>query len=291
LDDLESEYKKAKEKWGVIYGLYKEAVDECNAAHEKMQAVYEETDRPRAILNEEFIKLQQAIESHDRIWNEYRKFRDSHVDKINELNAELDNLDQEIRKCCHMARACYVSSDKNMAHEWSNKKDEHVKRRNELNRELNQYVNDIKEKKQAAETSAPRVDASDYKKAKENFARVKPKFDSAKNAFEEKRAERNRLANEREQARRELDEAKASYYKQFEHKYEGFLDTAEIPTSERKRTIVVKKSNKNIHLYYGGVGKSDGYGHAHVVLDNNEKVYARKPFEHHGSQNFVDNNC
>ena len=43
----------------------------------------------------------------------------------------------------------------------------------------------------------------------------------------------------------------------------------------------------NTNIYFGGVGKPDGLGHGHYVMDPGGNVtYRRDPFDPHGAQNF-----
>lgn len=42
-------------------------------------------------------------------------------------------------------------------------------------------------------------------------------------------------------------------------------------------------------IYFGGVGKPDGPGHGHYVMDQKGNVtYRREPFDPHGAQNFEE---
>ena len=46
-------------------------------------------------------------------------------------------------------------------------------------------------------------------------------------------------------------------------------------------------SNGNTNIYFGGVGKPNGPGHGHYVMDRSGEVtYKRDPFDPHGAQNF-----
>ncbi len=41
------------------------------------------------------------------------------------------------------------------------------------------------------------------------------------------------------------------------------------------------------HVFFGGVGSPDGFGHGHYVVENNRAVYRRDPFRPHGPHNFI----
>lgn len=51
----------------------------------------------------------------------------------------------------------------------------------------------------------------------------------------------------------------------------------------------MKDSDGNTNIYFGGIGKPDGPGHGHYVMDQYGTVtYMRNPSDPHGTQNFTD---
>ena len=58
---------------------------------------------------------------------------------------------------------------------------------------------------------------------------------------------------------------------------------------ERSNTKIVKKADGTTQVYHGGLGKGDGLGHGHTVLDQfGKKTYDRGVFAKHGHQNYTD---
>ena len=96
------------------------------------------------------------------------------------------------------------------------------------------------------------------------FQRAKDDFNSAKRAFDSAKAEHERAQTEFKRAKTDFDSSAKAY-----------------------SVWVSTDSNGNTNIYFGGVGKPNGPGHGHYVMDRSGKVtYKRDPFDPHGAQNF-----
>lgn len=86
-----------------------------------------------------------------------------------------------------------------------------------------------------------------------------------------------------------LEQVRASGKKRREDK-KSIAEKAGVPFQYRDNVWISKDSDGNTNIYFGGVGKPDGPGHGHYVMDQNGNVtYRREPFDPHGAQNFEEN--
>jgi hypothetical protein cdiviTM7_02549 len=85
-----------------------------------------------------------------------------------------------------------------------------------------------------------------------------------------------------------LEQVRASSKKRREDK-KSIAAKAGVPFQYRDNVWISKESDGNINIYFGGVGKPDGPGHGHYVMDQHGTVtYRREPFDPHGAQNFEE---
>ena len=140
--------------------------------------------------------------------------------------------------------------------------------------------------------------------ARERFDAVKPAFQAAKSefacarqAFQSAKAEHERAQTEFKRAKAEFDscaqafqarlnELKAMNRKRREDK-KSIAAKAGVPLQYQDNVWISTDSDGNTNIYFGGVGKPDGPGHGHYVMDQHGTVtYRRDPFDPHGAQNF-----
>ena len=133
--------------------------------------------------------------------------------------------------------------------------------------------------------------------SKPAFQRAKDDFSSAKRAFDSAKDEHERAQMEFKRAKADFDScAKAFRYRLEKVKTEGqkrredkksIAAKAGVPHQYRDNVLVSTDSSGNTNIYFGGVGKPNGPGHGHYVMDRNGNVtYKRDPFDPHGAQNF-----
>ena len=85
-----------------------------------------------------------------------------------------------------------------------------------------------------------------------------------------------------------LEQVRASSKKRREDK-KSIAEKAGVPSQYRDNVWISKDSDGNTNIYFGGIGKPDGPGHGHYVMDQNGTVtYRREPFGPHGAQNFEE---
>ena len=110
---------------------------------------------------------------------------------------------------------------------------------------------------------------TEHERASAEFKRAKAEFDSCAKAFKSR-----------------LERVKAESKKYRENK-KAIAVKAGVPYRYHDNVWVSTDSNGNTNIYFGGIGKPNGPGHGHYVMDRSGKVtYKRDPHDEHGAQNF-----
>lgn len=134
---------------------------------------------------------------------------------------------------------------------------------------------------------------------KADFQRAKADFTAAKQRFDQAKAEHERAKDEFQRAKREFDAARQAFKARLDkvraernRRREDDRDIAlkaGVPIRYIDDIKVVRQPDGNVSIYFGGIGKPDGTGHAHYVVDGRGNVtYLRKVGSPYGSQNFTD---
>ena len=296
LDSLKSKEQDAFQRKQAAFQRYADARDRCNEAHDAMQAAWEERCSAREEMNREYEELQRAGENYREVWDEYGRIRDQNNCEIEHLRAEADSEHQEMIDCFEKASDCYENGDKSEAPYWSSQGHDHKDRRNQLNEEVSRLCQEIKEARQNAQWRAPKTDSSAFYRAKDVFEHAKARHESSQAEFKRLKAERDRLKDAfnslqeehthlKEEFQRKLEEVKLANKRERNRT----LDKAGVRWSEREDAKIVKKADGTTQVYHGGLGKGDGSGHGHTVLDQfGNKTYDRDAFAEHGDQNYID---
>ena len=129
-----------------------------------------------------------------------------------------------------------------------------------------------------------------FQRAKDEFGAAKRAFDSAKADHERAQAEFKRAKADFDSCSKafkaRLDKVKATNRKRRDDK-KSIAAKAGVPHQYRDNVWVSTDSDGNTNIYFGGVGKPNGPGHGHYVMDRSGTVtYRRDPFDPHGAQNF-----
>ena len=124
-----------------------------------------------------------------------------------------------------------------------------------------------------------------FGRAKDEYEQAKAAHEHANNAFKSAKTEFNEAAKAF-QAR--LSELKADFAKKKENN-RAIAAKAGVPYQYRDNVYVSKDTDGTVSIYFGGIGRPDGLGHEHYVMDSLEKVlYRRDPFDPHGAHNFTE---
>lgn len=131
------------------------------------------------------------------------------------------------------------------------------------------------------------------------FNRAKDDFNSAKRTFDTAKTEHERTQADFKKAKESFDSASKAFKSRLEkvrdeskrrkNDKRSVAEKAGVPSQYLDDVWVSKDSNGNTNIYFGGVGKPNGPGHGHYVMERSGKVsYKRDPFDPHGGQNFTD---
>ena len=64
---------------------------------------------------------------------------------------------------------------------------------------------------------------------------------------------------------------------------------AGVPLQYQDNVLISTDPDGITNIYFGGIGKPNGTGHGHYVMDQHGTVtYRREPFDPHGAQNFEE---
>ena len=254
-------------------------------AYQAQQRAWEKRSSARDAMNRAFEAKQRAYAEQDRTWQYYQSVRNSNGPRIDSLNAQQDSAFQNMKRSYDAASSAYDRRDgasaSNYASEGRRYKEEaqrHVLDRRRL-------VEEIRSARATHEASKPA-----FQRAKDDFNSAKRAFDSAKAEHERAQLEFKRAKAEFDQAakafRSRLERVKAESKKHREDK-KAIAAKAGVPYQYRDNVWVSTDSNGNTNIYFGGVGKPNGPGHGHYVMDRSGKVtYKRDPHDEHGAQNF-----
>ena len=101
------------------------------------------------------------------------------------------------------------------------------------------------------------------------------------------RSEYNNAQNEYTHQKHLLEECEVRLTDAYKRRREYALDLSGISAEDRMNTKVAWWNKNVTHVYYGGLEAADGLGHGHVIIDDDEIIYHRKPFARHGSFNYT----
>ena len=296
LDDLKRRGQAAFQHKQSTWSAFAEARDRASAAHAAMESAWQARIAAREEMNREFEAMQQSSACYREVWDEYGRIRDAHSAEIERLRSEADYEHQQMVECFERASDCYESGSKAEAPYWSQQGREHQERRNDLNEAISQLCQAIKAARNAAESRAPKTDASAFHGARTIFQQAKSDHEAAQAEFKRLKAERDRLKAEFDSAQAEHIRLKDEFQRKLEavkaerrRARDQTLDRANIRSSERADAKIITKPDGTTQIYHGGLGKGDGIGHGHTVLDQSgHKTYNRDAFAAHGHQNFTD---
>lgn len=146
------------------------------------------------------------------------------------------------------------------------------------------------------ECKSARAQHEPYKRA---FEMAKTVFGRAKDEYEQAKIAHEHANNEFKSTKAGFDEAtkafqarlselKADFAKKKENN-RAIAARAGVPYQYRDNVYVSKDTDGTVSIYFGGIGRPDGLGHGHYVMDDLGKVlYRRDPFDSHGAHNFTE---
>lgn len=257
-------------------------------AYQAQQRAWERRSTARDAMNRTFEAKQRAYAAQDSTWQDLQRMRDSYGPRIERLNSLQEAAFQNMGRAFDSASSAHDRRDGAGAASYA--ADGH-----RYKAESQGYVNERRGLVAELRSAKERHDAT-----KPAFQRAKDDFKSAKSAFDSAKAEHERAQVEFKRAKAEFDHASKAFKSRLEKvKAEGqkrredkksTAAKAGVPHQYRDNVWVSTDSNGTANIYFGGIGKPNGPGHGHYVMDRNGNVtYKRDPFDPHGAQNFTEN--
>ena len=269
----------------------KEAMDSAfknkQSAYDAQQEAWARRSAARDVMNSAYESKQRAYEAQQDAWERYRTTKNSNGPRIDSLNAQQERAYQNMKSAFESASLAHGMRDGASARMYADQGHTYKAEAQDCVAERRRLVAEIR-------TAHENLDAS-----KPYFQTAKDEFAGARQAFQSAKAEHERAQKDFKRAKTEFDscakafqarlnELKAMNRKRREDK-KSIAAKAGVPLQYQDNVWISTDSDGNTNIYFGGVGKPDGPGHGHYVMDQHGTVtYRRDPFDPHGAQNFTD---
>ncbi len=256
------------------------------SAYQAQQQAWERRSAAREVLNRAHEEKQRAYAAQDATWQEYQRVRSSKGPRIDQLNSQQETAFQNMKRCYDDASSAYERGDGAEAKRLAEQGRAYKAESQGYVAERRALVAEIRAAREVHERSKPA------------FQHAKDQFSNAKKSFDDAKAAQERAQNEFKRAKGEFNEAAKAFKVRLEvvrsqseqrkDDKKSLAKKAGVPYQYQDNVWVSKKDKDgNTNIYFGGVGKPDGPGHGHYVMDSLGKVtYKRDPFDPHGAQNF-----
>ena len=254
-------------------------------AYQAQQRAWEKRSSARDAMNRAYEAKQRAYQEQDRTWQYYQNVRNSHGPRIDSLNAQQESAFQNMKRSYDAASSAYDRRDGASASSHAAEGRSYKEESQRCVAERRRLVEEIRSARTQHDASKPA-----FQRAKDDFSSAKRAFDSAKAEHERAQMEFKRAKADFDSCakafRSRLEKVKAEGQKRREDK-KSIAAKAGVPYQYHDNVWVSTDSSGNTNIYFGGVGKPNGPGHGHYVMDRNGNVtYKRDPFDPHGAQNF-----
>lgn len=254
-------------------------------AYQAQQRAWEKRSSARDTMNRAHEAKQRAYTEQDRTWQYYQNVRNSNGSRIDSLNAQQESAFQNMKRSYEAASSAYDRRDGASASSYAAEGRSYKEESQRCVAERRRLVEEIRSARATHEASKPA-----FQSAKDDFSSAKRTFDSAKAEHVRSQTEFKRAKADFDQAvkafKSQLEKVRAEGKKRREDK-KSIAAKAGVPHQYHNNVWVSTDLNGNTNVYFGGLGKPNGPGHGHYVMDHSGKVtYKRDPFDAHGAQNF-----
>lgn len=257
-------------------------------AYQVQQSAWNSRSSARDAMNRAYEAKQRSYTEQDRTWQYYQSIRNSNGPRIDSLNSQQESAYQNMKRSYDAASSAYERRDGASASSYASEGRRYKEESQQYVAERRRLVGEIRSARDRHEASKPA-----FKQAKDAFSAAKSKFDSAKTEHERAKSDFKRAKTEFDSCvkafRSRLEKVKDEDQKRRDDK-KSIATKAGVPHKYRDNVWISTDGNGNTNIYFGGVGKPNGPGHGHYVMDRSGKVtYKRDPFDPHGAQNFEEN--
>lgn len=257
------------------------------AAYQLMQKAWDVRSGAGETLSRAYEAKQTAYAVQDQSWKVYQATRSSNGPQIDQLNAQQESAFQNMKRAFDDASAAHDNRNGAAAHNYAAQGHAYKAEAQGYVATRRRRVDEIRSARAVHESTKPA-----FQQAKADFSAAKRVFDSAKAEHERKQAEFKSAKQASDSAlkafRTRLEAVKAEGKKRNQDR-QDLARQAGVPAQYLDKVWVSRKSGNIVNIYFGGVGRPDGPGHGHYVMDSLGNVtYRREPFDPHGPQNFTE---
>ena len=256
-------------------------------AWQAQQSAYERRSSANAIMNQAYEAQQTAYANQQAAWDAYMSVKRANGPRSDSLNAQQERAYQNMKSAFESASLAHNMRDGASARMYADQGHAYKAEAQDCVAERRQLVAEIRAARERFNAVKPAFQA-----AKSEFACARQAFQSAKAEHERAQAEFKKAKAEFDDCAKavkdRLDELNSAHRKRRKEK-KSIAAKAGVPLEYRDNVWISKDSDGNTNIYFGGLGKPDGPGHGHYVMDQHGTVtYRRDPFDPHGTQNFTD---
>lgn len=257
-------------------------------AFQAQQDAWRRRSAARDEMNRAFECKRQVEEVLNRTWEHYQSVCNANGSRIDLINSDQERAYYNMKSSFENASSAYDRGDGASASSYAQEGHYYKEQAQSLVAERRRLVAEIQSAREAHEAIKP-----EFQRLKENFNFARRCFNSAKAEHERAREAFKRAKEDFDSCAKafktRLEKVKSENQKRRQDR-ESILDKAGIPHQYRDNVYISKGSGGDTNIYFGGIGKPDGDGHGHYVLNKSGKVtYRRDPYREHGSHNFTDN--
>lgn len=257
------------------------------AAYDAMNEVWTRLSRGRDMLDSARAAMQDAYEVQNTAWQNLQRTRDRNGPCIDSLNSRQESAFQNMKDAFDRASAAYDARDGASARSHADDGHRYKQQSQDCVAERRPLVKEIREARERHDSTKPA-----FQKAKAYFDRGKEVCGILEAEHEQKRAAFQHAKADCTAATKAFKKRLATVKAEQKRKRSDKRSTAEragVPSIYLDDVWVSRESNGTVSIYFGGVGRSNGPGHGHYVMDRDGNVtYRRDPFDPHGAQNFTD---
>ena len=269
----------------------KEAMDSAfknkQSAYDAQQEAWARRSAARDVMNSAYESKQRAYEAQQDAWERYRTTKNSNGPRIDSLNAQQERAYQNMKSAFESASLAHGMHDGASARMYADQGHAYKAEAQDCVAERRRLVAEIRTARENLEAIKPYFQTAkdEFAGARQAFLSAKAEHERAQEAFKRAKAEFDSCAKA---FKARLDELKSANRKRREDK-KSIAEKAGVPLEYRDDVWISKESDGNTNIYFGGLGKPDGPGHGHYVMDQHGTVtYRRDPSDPHGAQNFTD---
>lgn len=257
-----------------------------NEAHSKLRAARTALRDANEVKQASYDVRSAANRDLDEAWTSYMEIKEFGTERLDEIESYKSETEEYINQCRETRNYALHRGDDELyaqAHadtqEYQSLLRTYAELRREtmaeiaaasaLFREKKAYFEEMKDIARRSEEDAA-LRYSEYIAAEDALINAQEAYDDAAGELAATIDQVREVSTERRQFRNDL------------------AIRAEVPVAYRDALHVTEGVDGSTHLYYGGIGRPGGEGHAHVVFNTQGVItYHRRPHSAHGSHNYT----